>query len=175
MENEEKVDETTTSSDEEEAVVEEDESEDSTDASELEALQAEVERERTARQQLTARAKKAEDELRALKEASKVSKSESPQPASPDVDERVLKAQGMPDDLLKELKVVAQARGVSLIDAVNDPVFAVIKGDYEKKQRADDASLGASKGAVKTKPKKDFRTPNLSRDEHKEMFKQFIN
>lgn len=136
-------------------------------------LAEQLELERKAKQQLTARAKKAEARLKEVEEKYKSStETAEEKTASPDVDERVLKANGMSDDLLKELKAVAQVRGVGLIEAQADPVFQGIKENYEKETKAKEASLGASKGSGQAKPKKSFTTPNLSRDEHKELFKQ---
>lgn len=173
MENEEKqedtleVDETTSSSGDENT------EENTGDHSDL-AEQLELERK--AKQQLTARAKKAEADLKELKtqlDKQSSDNSEGKQSiATPDVDERVLKANGMADELLKELKVVAQVRGVGLIEAQSDPVFASIRENYEKEVKAKEASLGTSKGSGQPKPKKDFNTPGLSKDEHKELFKQ---
>ncbi len=174
MEKEEWVDEATNSSEEEES------QEDSTQEEQGQEpdLSQELERERQARQQLTARAKRAEEEAKALREKyeslneKKAETEAKAQPASPDVDERVLKAQGMPDDLLKELKAISQVRGVPLIDAQSDPLFAAVKAEYERNQKASEASLGASKGSGQPKPKVDFTTPGLSREDHRKLFKE---
>lgn len=87
-------------------------------------------------------------------------------PLSVDVDERILKAQGMSDEVLKELKVVATARGVSLIDAQNDYLFVAIKEKIERDTKAQRATLGVSRGSGTAKPKVGFNTPGLSREEH---------
>jgi hypothetical protein len=174
MEDETQADETINSSvdenNEEETQEEESQEQSQDDDSDLEALKAELEKERKARQQLTARAKKAEADLL----ASKKSQSKTSASASPDVDERILKANGMSDELLKELKVISKVRGVPLIDAQSDPVFKAIKDNYEKDQASNEASLGASKGSGPSKPKKTPNTPGISRDEHKEMFKKMV-
>lgn len=88
----------------------------------------------------------------------------------PDVDERILVASGMPDELLGELKVVAKLRNVDLIKAQNDPIFVAVKEKFEKDKKQRDASLGASRGSGSVKAKKDFNTPGLSREEHRKMF-----
>lgn len=98
-----------------------------------------------------------------------------PQPASaqPNVEETVLLANGMSEDLMKELKAVAQARGISsLIKAQNDPIFVAVKEKFEKDQRQKEASLPASRGSGSIKPKKSIDTPGLSREEHMAMAKQ---
>ena len=77
----------------------------------------------------------------------------------------------MSDELLGELKAVAQARGIkSLIKAQTDPIFVAVKEKFEKDQKAKDASLPASRGSGSAKVKKDFNTPGLTREEHKELF-----
>jgi uncharacterized protein YllA (UPF0747 family) len=137
----------------------------------VEALKAELEKERTARQQLTARAKKAEDQLKALKPKVETEAKEVKQDY-PDVDERILKANGMSDELLKELKVIAQARGVSLIDAQNDSLFKLVKQNFEQEIKAKEASLGSSRGSGNATVKKTPSSPGLTRDEHKAFFKK---
>jgi hypothetical protein len=95
-------------------------------------------------------------------------KVQSPSPV--DVDERILKSQGMPDELLSKLRMVAKINNVSLIDAQTDPVFQGIKEKFEKEKKSKEASLPASKGSGGVRSKKDFNTPGLSREDHKKMF-----
>ena len=92
-----------------------------------------------------------------------------PSPVS--VDERILKSQGMNDELLEELKVIAEIRGLGLIEAQTDHLFVATKEKYERDQQARRASLGSSRGSGQPAPKKGLDTPNLSRDEHKELMK----
>jgi hypothetical protein len=138
----------------------------------VETLKAELEKERNARQQLTARAKKAEEQLKALKPRVE---QEAPKHDYPDVDERILRANGMPDDLLKELKVIAEARKVSLIDAQNDSLFKLVKENYEKELKVKEASVGVSRGSGNAQSKKTPSTPGLSREEHKKFFQNLSN
>jgi hypothetical protein len=91
------------------------------------------------------------------------------QTASPNVEETVLLAQGMPEELLAELKAVAAVRRVSLIKAQTDPIFIAVKEKFEKEKKQASASLGASRGSGSVKAKKSFDTPGLSREEHKAM------
>jgi hypothetical protein len=76
----------------------------------------------------------------------------------------------MPEELVKELKVIAQVRGISMIAAQKDSLFVAYKEKYESEKRQQDASLGASRGSGTAKPKKDSTTPNLTRAEHEQMF-----
>lgn len=110
------------------------------------------------------RTKKAEAELKALKGT-------DPAKASPqlNVEETVLLANGMPDELLSELKVIAQVRKVSLIKAQNDPIFVAVKEKFEADKKREISSTGAARGAGAVKAKKDFNTPGLSREEHRAM------
>lgn len=108
---------------------------------------------------------------------SKADKPERKQPAAPavDVDERVLRAQGMEPELLKELKAIARVREVSLIDAQSDPLFVAAKDLYEKEKAKKAASLPASRGSGSKKPAKDLKTPGLSRDEHRSLAKERLS
>ena len=82
------------------------------------------------------------------------------------VEEAVLLAQGFDEDLLPELKAVAQVRKVNLIKAQNDPIFVAVKEKFEKDKKREEASMPASRGSGSVKAKKDFTTPGLTREEH---------
>ncbi len=97
-------------------------------------------------------------------------KGAKPQQANPvNVEETVLLANGMPEELVAELKVVAQVRKTTLLKAQNDPIFVAVKENYEQEQTRKASSLPASRGASAVKPKKDFNSPGLSREEHRQM------
>lgn len=100
-----------------------------------------------------------------------VVKSVTKPPTLVELDERVLKANGMPDELLSSLKKVAAVNGVSLLDAQNDPVFQTMKGQYEKEQKQKAQSMPASRGSGQSKAKETFNTPGLSDEKHKELWK----
>ena len=134
----------------------------------VEALKARNEKVETFARQAVARAKKAEEELKVLKTPKAPAPVASPQA---NVEETVLLANGMPDELLNELKAVAQVRKVSLIKAQTDPIFVAVKDKFEKDQKQKEASLPASRGSGQAKPKKDFNTPGLTREEHMAMVK----
>lgn len=93
-------------------------------------------------------------------------------PPAEDVDVRILKSQGMSDELLKELKRVARFNETDLITAQNDPMFLSIKDRIEQEQKDKDAALGASKGSGSVKKQKSFDTPGLSPDEHRALWKK---
>ena len=140
--------------------------------------EVDVEKVMETNKKLFERAKKAEAELKSLREreAEKLyAPKENPQKQSepaPSVEEIVLLAQGMPEELIEELRAISQIRKTTLIKAQNDPIFVAVKEKFEKEKKQQDASVGASRGASSAKPKRDASSPGLSRDEHLEMFKK---
>ncbi len=119
----------------------------------------------------TVEAQLAKAQAEAAKYRRLLEKAQKPQaPQTPaNVEETVLLANGMSEELLGELKAVAAVRKTSLIKAQADPIFVAVKEKFEKEQKQKDASLGASRGAGAVKAQKTFTTPGLSRDEHKAM------
>lgn len=115
-----------------------------------------------------ARAKKAEA-LIIKNKKSPVAEKPTEQAAPSNVEEIVLQANGMSDELLTQLKKVAAINGTSLIKAQNDPIFVAVKEKFERETKQESASLGASKGAGSVKVQKTFATPGLSTEEHKKM------
>lgn len=93
------------------------------------------------------------------------------QTSSVDVDERILKASGMDDDLLKQLKDIATLRGVSLIDAQKDDLFVAVKTQYEKNLASKGAAMPPSRGSGTPKPKVTLTTPGLTREQHKALIR----
>lgn len=127
-------------------------------------LTVEVEQLQATNKKLFERAKKAEADLKALKGTT--------QQASPlNVEEAVLLANGMPDDLMMELKAVAKVRGINLLKAQNDPIFIAVKEKFEKDKKQQDASLPASRGSGAQRVQKNPLTPGLTREEHMAMAK----
>lgn len=91
--------------------------------------------------------------------------------ASPlNVEETVLLANGMPEELLGELKALASVRKTSLIKAQADPIFVAIKDKFEKDQKHVASSMPASRGAGSVKPKVDSTTPGLTTEQHKALW-----
>lgn len=121
------------------------------------------------------RAKKAEAEAKALKQGNNpapvVASVQQTSPASVDVDERILKSQGMNPELLQQLKDIAKLRGVNLIDAQSDPLFVATKEKFEKDEKSKRASVGASRGSTGVQVQKDLNTPGLTREDHMKLVK----
>jgi hypothetical protein len=116
------------------------------------------------------RAKKAEAELKALRPKVVAKPAQAPSPTA-SVEETVLLAQGMSEELLGELKAIAQVRKTSLIKAQTDFLFVAAKEKFEKEQKSKDASLGASRSSGSVKAKKTPNTPGLTREEHYALIK----
>lgn len=90
------------------------------------------------------------------------------------IQEQVLKAQGMSEELINVLKTVSEDKGIDLITAQTDDYFLYRKEKMEQEARDAEAQLGASKGSGPGKPKKDFSTQGLSEAEHKAMWKKSL-
>jgi hypothetical protein len=134
----------------------------------LSKLEAEIEKQREIAENQRIRAEKAEAKAKAVRTSAPKEEKQD----TPDVDERILRANGMPDELLKELKAIANARGIDLISAQNDKLFKLAKEDFEREAKQKEASLGSSKGSGNSQAKKSVSSPGLSKEEHKAMWKQ---
>lgn len=137
-----------------------------------ESDQVDVSRLQETNKKLFERAKKAEAELKALKISPAQPKKDKAPSQPTNVEETVLLAQGLPEELLNELKAVATVRGTSLIKAQTDPIFIAVKEKFESDIKSKKASVGVSRGSSSVKPKKDFNTPGLTREEHMTMFNE---
>ncbi len=146
------------------------------DVEDIEQVKEETEKAKQFARQALARAKKAEAELKELRKSDKPV--EAPQttnnnPLTPDdIDARVLRLQGMPDDVVEALKKVAKINGTTLMEAQTDKVFMTMKAQMEADKTAEQAKLGASKGSGTSRKTKTFNSSGLSDAEHKEMWRQ---
>jgi len=127
----------------------------------------EVENLRKAKSQLTARAKKAEDELKALK-------ANPPVNSDPQLsDELKLIARGLSDEEIDKAKVIAKGSGVTLPEAIKDPLFLSYQATLKEKERKEKAKLGASKGSGESEDATLIK-PEMTREEHQEAFKKVM-
>lgn len=145
------------------------------DSEDVESLREMLERERTARQQLTARAKKAEAELKTLK----VPQQQKPAQAtttnnltSEDIEAKILKAQNVSDEEITYLRKLAAFNGVSLLDAQNDDMFVAFKSKREQELKSERAKLGVSSRSGQHKQEKTFNSVGLSDAEHKAKWRE---
>lgn len=129
--------------------------------------------------QAVARAHKAENEVKTLKgkPASAPGAESKPQINNPslseeDVDVKILISQGMDPNLVTDLKALAKARGKSVMETKNDPVFIAMKNQKEVETKAQKAKLGASQGSGGVRKEKSINTPGLSDTDHKAMWRE---
>lgn len=124
--------------------------------------------------QVLARAKKAEEALKKNKPAENITNKQTTVPTD-EVEEKVLLAQGMSEELMVDLKAVAKARGKGLIQSQNDPIFIAIKNEKEAASKAAKARLGASKGSPVVKKAKEITSPGLSDEDHRQLWRDAQN
>lgn len=179
MENENKdvatpeVDETTEETEVEEIDVpteeeaEEQESEESSDDSELREQLERLEKEnKTLKiQKAKLKEKKAEPVKKEVKNSNEASDQLSK-------DEAILYAKGRSEEEVEKVMKIADIEGISPLAANDSEYFKLWKERQDAKKEAQDTQLGASKGSVKTKPKKDVSSPGLSSEDHEALFKQ---
>lgn len=140
------------------------------DTDDIEALREALGKEKIAKQQILARAKKAEALLRENKD--KPSLNNNNALTSETVETTILKAQGLPDDEIAYLKKLATLNGTSIIEAQSDDIFKSFKANKEAQEKQANAKLGASRGSGSVKKEKTFTTKGLSDEDHKEMWRQ---
>lgn len=135
------------------------------------ALQERLEAAEKAKSQLTARAKKAEEELKALKAKPQVNiNNNDPQL----IDELFLVADGLKRDELEQAKVIARGKGISLTEAIKDPLFTIYQEDFRKKEKREYAKLGASKGSGETQEEVTGLQSGSTRDDHKKAVEKIL-
>lgn len=136
------------------------EQEDTVDLAEVEAL-------KTAKAQLTARAKKAEEELKLLKANHPVNS--DPQFS----DELKLIARGLSDEEIDFAKVIAKGKDLPLQKAILEDSFLSYQATLKEKKRKEDAKLGASKGSGESRDDTLIKE-GMSREEHEKAFKKVM-
>ena len=152
-----------TSSEGEEAT----ESNESSEQEDTAVLQEKLDLAEKAKSQLTARAKKAEEELKALKANPPVTN--DPQLS----DELKLIARGLSDEEIDKAKVIAKGAGIALQEAIKDPLFLSYQATLKEKERKEKAKLGASKGSGESQDETLIK-PGMTREEHQEAFKKVM-
>ncbi len=139
----------------------------------VETLKAQIAEKDTFARQAIARAKKAEAELKSLKVKPEASQNLASKPVSQEViEETVLKAQGETQEMIDQLKKIAQVTGKSIFEARQDPYYLAIKKAQEDEVKSSQAKLGASKGSGSKKAEKTFNTPGLTAEEHKALWRE---
>ena len=136
-------------------------------------LAGELEKAKKAISQLTARAKRAEDEVK----KSKVSGDTKAQPNLNNIlsrEEAVLIARGYDDESLNQIQVIAKGKGISMLEAEKDALFVSYKEKKESEAKAEKAKLGASKGSGQKESKPGFKNFETLSD-HKKLWEEANN
>lgn len=123
-----------------------------------------------AKAELTARAKKAEEELKTLKAKPQDENKPNDQPLS---EELKLIARGLSDEAIEQAKIIAKGKGIPLTEAIKDPLFSLFQKDLEEKEKKEKAKLGASKGSGESLGETGFKS-GMKKDEHQEAFKKAL-
>lgn len=143
------------------------ESNESSEQEDTAALQEKLDAAEKAKSQLTARAKKAEEELKALKANPPITN--DPQLS----DELKLIARGLSDEEIDKAKVIAKGNGTTLNEALKDDMFIAYQKKLKEDKRKADAKLGASKGSGESEDESLIK-PEMSREEHEKAFKKVM-
>lgn len=130
-------------------------------------LQEKLDKAELAKSQILARAKKAEEELKALK-------ANPPVNSDPFFEERLeLLASGLSREEIDKAKVIAIGNKTTLAEALKDDMFIAYQRKLKEDKRKEDAKLGASKGSVESGDSTIIK-PEMTRDEHQEAFKKVM-
>lgn len=130
-----------------------------------EAIKAKLEEALKAKSELTARAKRAEEELKALKA--------KPQNNDPQLTEELkLIARGLTDEAIEQAKIIAKGKDISLTEAIKDPLFTLYQEKIKDDERKEKAKLGASRGSGATEEQPKGTQSGATREEHMEAFKK---
>ncbi len=135
------------------------------------ALKAKLDAAEKAKSQLTARAKRAEDELKKFKDNPPKEQSNDPYYK----DELRLVASGLSEEEITQARIIAKGKEVSLTEAVKDPMFQAFQTDLKEKERKEKAKLGASRGSGESDDSQDpGLKPDSKREDHIKAFKKMV-
>lgn len=131
------------------------------------ALKEKAEKAEQFAKQAIARAKKAEEELKALK-------ANPPINSDPQLsDELKLIARGLSDEEIEQAKIIAKGKGINLPEAIKEPLFLSFQSNLKEKKRKEDAKLGASKGSGESQ-EETLVKPDMTREEHQKVFNELM-
>lgn len=127
---------------------------------------------------LYARAKAAEAEAKRVKELEDELKKLKEQPAessTQDVvskEEVILFAKGFSLEEVEKLKTISKLEDTGLLASAESDVFKAWKATADARKKDEDSELEISKGSPKVKKQIDFSSPNLTPEQHRELFKK---
>lgn len=123
---------------------------------------------------LFARAKEAEAKAKKLREENEALKNKPQEKINPptiDTEELRLIAKGLTDEDIEKARIISKGKGISLSEAIKDPMFVAAKEKEEAERKKEDAKLGASKGSSQADGEKVFKS-GLTREEHMAAWKE---
>lgn len=135
------------------------------------ALQEKLDKAEQAKSQILARAKRAEEELKKLKDTKPESHISNQDPYF--ADELRLISQGVDGQAILKAKIIAKGSGITLMDAIKDDAVVAYIKDIKEIERKEKARLGASKGSGESQDESDIK-PDMSREEHQKAFKKIM-
>lgn len=145
----------------------------------------EIEKARKIAEDQKRRAEKAEQKLKELKAQLEDSKTEPQEEAeeqktakpvgdSLTKEEAILYARGLSEEEVEKVKHIAKLEGESPLVAAESDYFKSWKEKQDRQKETQETQLGASRGSVKSKPKKDISSPGLTPEEHKALWKEIM-
>ena len=126
-----------------------------------------------ANKKLFARAKAAEEKLKANKDVTvNTPHLETNSPVTPlSREEAILIAKGVDEKSLQLLQKISKLNGVSLLEAQKDEIYLAMLAKNEQEEKKQNSRLGASHGSGRIEPKK---TQGLTAEEHKALFNEMM-
>lgn len=138
--------------------------------------EVDVEKLKETNSKLYARAKQAEQELKALRSQSKQAESvttNNTYVSREDLDLAILKtAKGYDEAEIETLSTISKGKGISLIQAQEDELFKLLLDKKAAEKRASQAKLGTSRGSSSTQEQK---VASMTREEHMAYVKSLMN
>lgn len=153
-------------------VVEETETIDSTNDEEQDTDEPEVvtledyHKTKAAKDKLYQRAKKAEQELKALKaQGSKPLISNNPSGLTRD--EAILIAKGVPEEVINEASDIAKAKGITLSEAMKTPIVTAFIANLKQAETKEKAQLSSSASGGKSSKVELSQAVGMTEEEHR--------
>lgn len=136
-------------------------------------LYARLKKEREKRQALEEEAKLLREKEETLKKTlnpEEVKKEETPKTDSLSREEAILYAKGKNDDQIAHAKKVAALEGISVIEALDNPLYVA----WEQKQVVDTTNQAAQLGASKSSAPhhEEGFVPGMAKEDHKELWRK---
>lgn len=113
----------------------------------------------------------AERKAKKAEQAQKAPVTRKPEPVGSLSEDDILTITMLQDkELIERARKIAKLEGISLAEAVNNPMFTFAKQAYEEEKRKEKSQMEASRGSGTRGQRKTFTTPGLSKEEHKALF-----